>query len=129
MNELVDQYQYTFAWGVYLFSGLVFCLFWWWATSRLTRNVLRELLRGLALVMIFTPWRVGETWDHLAPASMILAMDLLLGSAEKGLAAFLMLMVVFALMLVAMIIRRLTSGQEATRRRMRMRRRNEKWNF
>ena len=45
----------------------------------------RDVLRGIVLVLIFTPWYTGDDIRIYAPAFLILAMDLLLEGAESGL--------------------------------------------
>lgn len=107
MNEFITQYQYVIAWGAYLIFGLVFCLFWWRVTSGLKHGGWKDLLRGISLVVIFTPWFVSEAHDHAAPAVIVVAMDLLLGSTDNGLAGALTLLVTTAVMLATLITRRL----------------------
>ena len=109
MNEFVGEYQYVIAWSVYLASGLVFCLFWWRLTGLIQHSGWRDLLRGICLVVIFTPWYASEAHEHYAPVIVIVAMDLLLGSTENGLAGSLVLLMACAVMLGALIVRRLVT--------------------
>ena len=66
MNEFINQYQYVLAWFVYISSGLIFSLFWWRLTRLITHRGWRELLRGISLVVIYTPWFTSEAQEHLA---------------------------------------------------------------
>lgn len=88
-----------------MLGGLMFCLFLWKLTSGLKHAGWRDLLRGICLVIIFTPWFISEAHEHLAPAAMIVVMDLLLGSSTNGLAGSLALLLSSALMLVLLIAR------------------------
>ena len=107
MNAFVDAYEYHIAWSVYLCAGLVFCVCWWKVTGYLRHQGWRELYRGLAVVIMFTPWYVSDAREHLAPAVMVAAMDLLIGSSDNGLVGSLVLLVAIALMLAALIARQL----------------------
>jgi hypothetical protein len=106
VNEFIDQYQYVLAWSVYISSGLIFSLFWWRITTLVTHRGWRELLRGISLVVIYTPWFTSEAHEHLAPAIVVVLIDLLLGSSDNGLAGSLALLLVSAAMLAALIVLR-----------------------
>lgn len=107
MDAFINEYQYTIAWLVYLVAGLVFSAFWWKLTGVIRHSGWRDLFRGIALVVIFTPWYIGEAHVHVAPASMVVGMDLLLGSTDNGLAGALVLLVMTAIMLAVLIGKRL----------------------
>jgi len=112
VNEFIGQYQYVIAWSVYIGCGLIFSLSWWKVTSLLKHRGWRDLLRGVSLVVIYTPWFTSEAHEHLAPAIVVVLMDLLLGSSDNGLAGSLTLLVATATMLAALIGRRyLTAGR------------------
>ena len=103
MNEFVGNYQYFVAWTVYIGSGLVFSLFWWKITKFVAHRGWRELLRGITLVVIYTPWFTSEAHEHLAPASVVVLIDVLLGTSDNGLAGSLALLLATAAMLATLI--------------------------
>ena len=105
MNEFINSYEYPLAWSVYLAAGAVFCLAWWKITAALGHSGWRDLLRGLSVVLIFTPWFVSDAHEYLAPASMVVMMDLLVGSTDNGLKGSLMLLLVLAVMLATLLVR------------------------
>ncbi len=110
MNDFV-QYQYVIAWSGYIGSGLMFCLFWWKVTSRLRHQGWRDLLRGVSLVVIYTPWFTSEAHEHLVPAIVVVLMDFLLGASDNGLAGSLALLLATLVMLAVLIrCRYLTTG-------------------
>ncbi len=113
MNDFISQYQYVIAWTVYILSGLGFSLFWWHITSKLRHPGWRDLLRGVSLVMMFTPWFTDTSHEHMAPAIFVLMMDVLLGSNDNGLAAALTLLTSLALMLVVLVARRFILARRA----------------
>ena len=106
MNEFISEYQYHIAWSIYIVSGALFSMFWWRLTAVIGHGGWRDLLRGVAIVVIFTPWYVSEAREQAAPAAMVVAMDLLVGSTDNGLAASLTLLVTTAAMLALIIVRR-----------------------
>ena len=78
MAEFVGNYEYLIAWFFYVLAGSGCCAVWWKMTSFISHNGVRGLLRGLVVVLIFTPWYVGDTLEFYAPAIIVLLMDLLL---------------------------------------------------
>ena len=106
MSDFIENYQYTIAWVVYIFSGIIFSLFWWKVTSLLAHAGWREALRGIALVLIFMPWFTDGTHDHLAPAFVVVLLDLLIGTSDNGLTGSLALLSSLAVMLMVLIARR-----------------------
>ena len=111
MNDFIGQYQYAIAWAVYLASGIVFCAFWFRITRGISHSGWQDLLRGITLVAMFTPWFTSETHEHYAPAIIVVLMDLLLGSTENGLAGSMVLLIASAMMLGVLIVRRLLANK------------------
>lgn len=106
MEDFISEHQYAVAWGLYLVSAALFLSIWWRMTGWLGHNGWSDMLRGLALVGLFTPWFPGADYGYLAPASMIVAMEYLAGATGKGTSALLALIVATVLMLVILIFRR-----------------------
>ncbi|MBT4161958.1 MAG: hypothetical protein HOC70_06905 [Gammaproteobacteria bacterium] len=107
MDDFITEYQYLIAWGIYIGFGFLFCLFWWKITSGFRHAGWKDLLRGITVVVIFTPWYVSAAREHAAPAAVVVALDLMLGSTDNGLAGSLALLVATAIMLMLLIVRRL----------------------
>ena len=106
MSEHIENYQYVIAWVVYIASGFIFSLFWWKITSSLAHAGWRELLRGIALVLIYTPWFTNDLRDNLAPAFVVVLLDLLIGASDNGLTSALVLLSSSAVMLMLLMGRR-----------------------
>lgn len=104
MADFLGSYEYNLAWGVYFAAGVGCCIVWFKITSFITHRGWRELLRGLLIVVIFTPWYAGESAEFFSPAIVVLLMDLLLEGAKAGMkggiallfSSFLMLLVLTA---------------------------------
>ena len=107
MVDLISQYQYHLAWVIYL----IFCGIFFLVILRFTRAILssgwRSLIRGMSLVMVYTPWYISEAQDYIAPAFMVVVMELLLGHTENGLAASMALLLAMLLMLALLILKSL----------------------
>jgi hypothetical protein len=99
MAEFFGNYEYVLAWSVYVLAGLGCCAIWWRMTRFIGHRGWRELLRGVVVVLIFTPWYVGDSPEFYAPAIVVLLMDLLLEGAKAGLNGGIALLISSFLML------------------------------
>lgn len=110
MNESV------IAWVIYVCAGIGCCFVWWKMTSFVNHRGWRDLLRGVVVVLIFTPWFYGETPEYYAPAVVLLFMDLLLEGSGSGLKGGFALLGSTFLMLCVLVVRiaaaRLTRPKE-----------------
>ena len=97
--------EYIIAWSVYFLSGIGCSWVWWKLTSGMRNRGWRDVLRGIVLVLIFTPWYTGDDIRIYAPAFLILAMDLLLEGAESGLQGGVALMFSSFFVLLVLVVR------------------------
>ena len=103
--EIFENNQYLVAWSVYALAGVGCCLFWWKLTSHIGNRGWRDLLRGLSVVLIFTPWYAGDMPEFYAPAMVVLLMDLLLEGAKAGLKGGAALLFTSFFMLIVLTVR------------------------
>jgi hypothetical protein len=96
--------SYLLPWAVYVAAGVAFCAFWWRATSGIGQDPGRRLLRGLAIVLIFTPWFAGDSPEHFAPALLVLVFELLIVDTSLGARAALALGTAMAFMLIGLAV-------------------------
>jgi hypothetical protein len=101
----VSHSEYIIAWLIYAVAGIGCCAFWWKITSFLNHRGWRDLLRGLAVVIIFTPWYAGESPEFYAPAIVVLMFDLLLEGAKSGMKGGVALLVATFVMLLVITVR------------------------
>jgi|TARA_Y100000310_G_scaffold345184_1_gene462444 hypothetical protein len=104
---MIEHWDYLIAWMVYLLSGVGCCLVWWRLTRALASKSWRDLLRGVVVVLIFTPWFAGDSEEFLAPAIVVLLFDLLLAGAKNGLQGGVVLLSTLFVVLVILTIRQL----------------------
>ncbi len=119
MAEFFGNYEYVLGWAVYVVAGIGCCVIWWKITSFIGQRGWRELLRGVVIVVIFTPWYPGDSPEFFAPAIVVLLMDLLLEGAKAGMKggiALLFSSFVMLLVLTARLIRRNPGAAEGTGR-------------
>lgn len=102
---ILEHSEYILAWLVYCTAGLGCCAFWWKVTGFLSHRGWRDLLRGLSLVIIFTPWYAGEFPEFYAPAFVVLLMDLLLEGAKSGMKGGVALLIASFVMLSVITVR------------------------
>ena len=116
MADFFSNYEYVIAWGVYFTAGFGCCVVWWKMTSFISHRGWRELLRGIAVVVIFTPWYAGESPEFFAPAIVVLLMDLLLEGAKAGMKGGIALLFSSFVMLLVLTARLVRSNRKGTSR-------------
>jgi hypothetical protein len=102
--SFIDSNQYIIAWSIYTLAGVGCCLVWWKWTSLVKHQGWRDLMRGLVVVLIFTPWYVGEAPELYAPAIVVFLMDLFLEEAKNDMKGGLALLFSAFFMLIVLTI-------------------------
>lgn len=101
-------HEYLIAWTIYVVAGMGCCVVWWKITAAIARNrLLRDFMRGLAVVAIFTPWYASPAGLHYAPASVVLLMDVFLKGARGGLKGGIALLFMLFVMLLIITLRQI----------------------
>lgn len=103
---MMEQGDYIAAWTAYLIAAVVFSVLAWRVLRKLPWRELAYLLECWLLALLFTPWYVLDGETILAPALMVLALDVLTVEPAAGVRALVPL--VLALFL-AMIVTGLLS--------------------
>lgn len=109
---MVVTHEYLVAWTIYVVAGIGCSVVWWKITSHIKSAVWRDILRGLAIVAIFTPWYAGDTPEFYAPAIVVLLMDVLLSGTESGMKGGVVLLLATFLMLLVLTIRQFRRGRK-----------------
>jgi len=112
-SAVIENWDYVAAWIVYLVAGGGIALIFWRLSAGMRQVALRDLLRWILLVLIFTPWYAGPAYDFLAPAAAVLMFDVLLNESESGFASGIVLLVLILLVILALIVRELWRGRKA----------------
>lgn len=101
---MLDIYDYILGWGIYIAAGTLCFIIFYRVTSGITIKPIANCLRGILLALMFTPWYVSAEDDLLAPALIIMMLDLV----TIGGTSFVRAMVPLVLSIIAAIIVALT---------------------
>jgi hypothetical protein len=96
--------DYVIAWLVYGLGGAGLTLVWFKLTGLIRHGGWRDLARGLAMVLIFTPGPTPGA-DVYAPAVVILLMGLIFDGVDASFASGIALLVASLVMLLVLIWR------------------------
>jgi hypothetical protein len=107
----VADYQYPIAWGIYVLAGMGCCVVWWRMTGSISSPGWRDIVRGIMVVLIFTPWYAGDSPEFYAPAFVVLMMDVLLEGTKSGLKGGIVLLAAAFLMLLVLTLRQWRRGR------------------
>ncbi|WP_130904309.1 MULTISPECIES: MFS transporter [unclassified Pseudomonas] len=106
--DTMTENDYLIAWGLYAFAALG-CLLVWMRITRWMWRWLREPLRLLVAVLLFSPTIIDPVKEKVAPAIAITALDLLFKVGNNAWRAisdlFMYGMIAFGLYLVFVAIR------------------------
>ncbi len=106
--DTMTENDYLIAWGLYAFAALG-CLLVWMRITRWTWRWLREPLRLLVAVLLFTPTIIDPVKEKIAPAIAITALDLMFKVGNNAWRAisdlFMYGMIAFGIYLVFVAIR------------------------
>lgn len=105
--ELGEHYEYVVAWTIYVVAGIGCSVVWWKITSAIRSRGWREILRGLVVVLVFTPWYAGESPEFFAPAVVVLLMDVMLEGTRSGMKGGVVLLFATFVMLLVLTAREL----------------------
>jgi hypothetical protein len=74
---MLDIYGYLTSWTIYLAAGTLCYILFYKATGRIRLKFIANSLRGMMIALIYTPWYVSETQDLMAPAVMVIPLDII----------------------------------------------------
>lgn len=96
------ELEYVIAWSVYVAAGLGCLLVFMRITNKLP-SIARKLLIGLFVVIVFTPWFIGQEFDQISPAILVYVMDLFFDDTQMGKGAGSALMLSSVVMLLILL--------------------------
>ena len=106
--DTMTENDYLIAWGLYAFAAIG-CLLVWMRLTRWMWRWLREPLRLLVAVLLFSPTIIDPVKEKVAPAIAITALDLMFKVGNNAWRAisdlFMYGMIAFALYLIFVAIR------------------------
>lgn len=73
---MLDIYDYIVGWAVYIAAGAVCYIIFYRFTGAIKFKPLANSLRAILIAVMFTPWYVSPEADLLAPALMVMMLDM-----------------------------------------------------
>ncbi len=73
---MLDIYDYLIGWAVYIAAGTLCFVIFYRFTGVLRFKPLANTLRAILISVMFTPWYISPEEDLLAPAIVVMALDL-----------------------------------------------------
>lgn len=104
---MLGIYGYLTSWAIYLAAGTLCFVLFYRATRSLRPNVLANVLRAIFAALIYTPWYVASDQDLMAPALMVVALDVITLQEE---AAFVRALVPLTLAIIVAVLVALFTG-------------------
>lgn len=74
---MLSSTEYMIVWACYLLSAAGLTLAWWRLTSAVAWSQLRQVLRALIVMLLFTPWTLEGQPQFWAPAFIVASLDAL----------------------------------------------------
>jgi hypothetical protein len=74
---MLNIYGYLTSWAIYLAAGTVCYILFYKATGHIRLKSLANVMRGMMIALIYTPWYVSETQDLMAPAVIVIPLDII----------------------------------------------------
>lgn len=74
---MVGIYGYLTSWAIYLIAGTVCYVLFYKATGIIRFKPVANTLRAIMLVLIYTPWYVAADKDLMAPAVIVILLDMI----------------------------------------------------
>ncbi len=73
---MLDLFDYIVGWAVYILAGTVCYMIFYRVTGGIKIKAIANSLRGILIALMFTPWYVSPEADLLAPALMVMMLDM-----------------------------------------------------
>lgn len=103
---MLDIYGYITSWAVYLTAGTLCYILFYKATGVIRFKPLANVLRGIMIALIYTPWYVAADENLMAPAVIVILLDMITIGGD----AFIRGLVPLVLALIAAISIALMAG-------------------
>lgn len=73
---MLDLSDYLIGWGIYIVAGIICYMIFYRFTGLIRYKLLANCLRALFFAVIFTPWYIAPDQDLMAPALMVILLDM-----------------------------------------------------
>ncbi|HBN15003.1 MAG TPA: hypothetical protein DEG76_01550 [Pseudohongiella sp.] len=97
---MLNIYGYLTAWAIYLSAGTLCYILFYKATGFIRPKALANALRGIMIALIYTPWTIAPDEDLMAPAVIVILLDLITVGGESFIRALVPLTLALMLAIV-----------------------------
>lgn len=73
---MLDLYDYVLGWAVYIACGTLCYMIFYGFTGMIRFKPVANVLRAMLLALMFTPWYVSPDSDLMAPALIVILLDM-----------------------------------------------------
>jgi hypothetical protein len=73
---MLDLGDYLIGWGIYIVAGIACYMIFYRFTGLINYKPLANCLRALLFAVMFTPWYIAPDQDLMAPALMVILLDM-----------------------------------------------------
>ncbi len=80
---MLGIYGYLTSWTIYLAAGTLCYILFHRATRGVRPGLVANLLRAIMIALIYTPWTVAPDQDLMAPAVMVIPLDMITKGADQ----------------------------------------------
>ena len=101
---MLDIYGYLTAWAVYLTAGTICYVLFYKATGVIRPKLIANILRAMMLALIYTPWYVATDEDLMAPAVIVILLDLITVGGNSFIRAMVPLVLALALAVAVPVV-------------------------
>ena len=81
---MLSATEYMIVWAVYFVAALGMCFVWWKITKPIPWQQLRQILRVIMVMLLFTPWSLEGQAQFWAPAYMVVVLDAVGGGIDAA---------------------------------------------
>lgn len=101
---MVDIYGYLTSWAVYLTAGTICYVLFYKATGIIGFKPLANSLRAIMIALIYTPWYVAPEQDLMAPAVIVILLDMITVGGDAFVRALVpLILAIIASILIALV--------------------------
>ncbi len=97
---MLDIQGYLAGWAIYLVAGGVCYLLFYRFTGMIRFKPVANSLRAIMLALIFTPWYVAPDHNLMAPAVLVILLDMITQGGTSFVRAFVPLLLAIILALI-----------------------------
>ncbi|MES3006384.1 MAG: hypothetical protein V4751_01295 [Pseudomonadota bacterium] len=74
---MLDIFDYLIGWAIYIAAGAICYIIFYRFTGSIGFKPLANSLRAILIAIMFTPWYISPEEDLLAPAIIVMMLDLI----------------------------------------------------